>query len=90
LVGSVSQIERVFGSAGKQKVWDHFTKAQRKNLTSWKKQLQDVQNLMKDSSIAEEDMDLEDDQEKDESFKKKRKINHDKLKAIFIANFDRY
>jgi len=80
LVGSVSQIERVFGSAGKQKVWDHFTKAQRKNLTSWKKQLQDVQNLMKDSSIAEEDMDLEDDQEKDESFKKKRKINHDKLK----------
>ena len=37
---AVKQIERVFGSAAHQKVWDHFTKAQRKNITAWKKQLQ--------------------------------------------------
>jgi len=36
----VTQIERVFGTAAHQKVWDHFTKAQRKNITGWKKQLQ--------------------------------------------------
>jgi len=28
----------VFSAAGHQKVWDHFTKAQRKNITTWKKQ----------------------------------------------------
>merc|ERR1719318_1473802 len=75
-----SQIERVFGSAGKQKVWDHFTKAQRKNLTTWKKQLQDVQTLTKENTMVEEDMDLEDDQEKEEPSKKKKKCNPDKLR----------
>ena len=36
----VEQIETVFTSAGKQKAWDHFTKAQRKNLVLWSKQCQ--------------------------------------------------
>eukprot|EP00092_Neocalanus_flemingeri_P013009 GFUD01014019.1.p1 GENE.GFUD01014019.1~~GFUD01014019.1.p1 ORF type:complete len:925 (+),score=301.25 GFUD01014019.1:57-2831(+) len=77
-----SQIERVFGSAGHQKVWDHFTKAQRKNITAWKKQLQDVQTITKNTSMEEEeDMDLEDEQEKEEpSMKKKKKYNPDKLR----------
>lgn len=35
---SVGQIERVFVAAGHQKVWDHFTKAQRRNIEMWKKQ----------------------------------------------------
>lgn len=34
----VGQIERVFAAASHQKVWDHFTKAQRKNISMWKKQ----------------------------------------------------
>jgi len=75
-----TQIERVFGSASKQKVWDHFTKAQRKNLTQWKKQLQDVRNLTKEHSMSEEDMDLEEEQEKDDPVKKKIKLNPDKLR----------
>ncbi|XP_008558980.1 ecto-NOX disulfide-thiol exchanger 2 isoform X1 [Microplitis demolitor] len=33
-----SQIERVFTAASHKKVWDHFTKAQRKNIEMWKKQ----------------------------------------------------
>lgn len=37
-MGLVSQIERVFGAASHKKVWDHFTKAQRKNIDLWKKQ----------------------------------------------------
>lgn len=36
--GLVSQIEKVFGAASHKKVWDHFTKAQRKNIDLWKKQ----------------------------------------------------
>lgn len=34
----VSQIEKVFGAASHKKVWDHFTKAQRKNIDLWKRQ----------------------------------------------------
>jgi len=75
------QIERVFGSAAHQKVWDHFTKAQRKNITAWKKQLQDVQTLSKTACLVEEeDMDLEEEQEKEEPLKKKKKCNPDKLR----------
>uniref|UniRef100_A0A182MY69 RRM domain-containing protein n=1 Tax=Anopheles dirus TaxID=7168 RepID=A0A182MY69_9DIPT len=33
-----SQIEKVFNAASHKKVWDHFTKAQRKNIDAWKKQ----------------------------------------------------
>jgi hypothetical protein len=35
----VGQIERVFVSACRQKAWDQFTKAQRKNIAQWKSQL---------------------------------------------------
>ena len=34
----VGQIEHVFAAACQQKVWDHFSKAQRKNIELWKKQ----------------------------------------------------
>lgn len=34
----VEQIEKVFTTASKQKSWDHFSKAQRKNLDMWRKQ----------------------------------------------------
>lgn len=35
---AVAQVERVFAAASHKKVWDHFTKAQRKNIEMWKKQ----------------------------------------------------
>ncbi|XP_017744575.1 PREDICTED: ecto-NOX disulfide-thiol exchanger 2-like, partial [Rhinopithecus bieti] len=35
---SVEQIVAVYHSASKQKAWDHFTKAQRKNISVWCKQ----------------------------------------------------
>jgi len=33
---SVSQIERVFTAANQKKCWDHFSRAQRKNIDNWK------------------------------------------------------
>lgn len=36
---SVNQIDKVFTAANHKKVWDHFTKAQRKNIDLWKKSL---------------------------------------------------
>ena len=33
----VVQIEKLFASSSHKKVWDHFTKAQRKNIELWKK-----------------------------------------------------
>lgn len=35
---AVEQIVAVYHSASKQKAWDHFTKAQRKNISVWCKQ----------------------------------------------------
>ena len=35
---TVEQIVSVFQAASKQKAWDHFSKAQRKNLDVWRKQ----------------------------------------------------
>ncbi|TNN71263.1 Ecto-NOX disulfide-thiol exchanger 1 [Liparis tanakae] len=38
IVGQFEQIVSVFQAASKQKAWDHFSKAQRKNLDMWRKQ----------------------------------------------------
>merc|ERR1712098_343696 len=58
-----SQIEKVFAGCSHQKVWDHFTKAQRKNIQAWRKQLTDVQSLA--SLRDEEDMELSEDDKKE-------------------------
>lgn len=34
---AVGEMERLFQAASHQKAWDHFTKAQRKSLESWRK-----------------------------------------------------
>ncbi|KAJ8670638.1 hypothetical protein QAD02_001897 [Eretmocerus hayati] len=39
------QIERVFTAASHKKVWDHFTKAQRKNIEMWKKQSLEIKTI---------------------------------------------
>ncbi|KAL1502385.1 hypothetical protein ABEB36_007532 [Hypothenemus hampei] len=62
-----SHIERLFAAAHHKKVWDHFTKAQRKNIEGWKKQsleiknfqLEDGQEKLKD----DDEMDVSDDDE---------------------------
>ncbi|XP_031621671.1 ecto-NOX disulfide-thiol exchanger 2 [Contarinia nasturtii] len=57
-------LERVFGAASHKKVWDHFTKAQRKNIDVWKKQSLEIQvplESLESHDTDEMDMSDEDD-----------------------------
>ncbi|KAJ8919902.1 hypothetical protein NQ315_006431 [Exocentrus adspersus] len=61
-----SQIERLFLAACHKKVWDHFTKAQRKNIETWKKQSLEIKNIQLEDASNERDddeMDVSDDDE---------------------------
>ncbi|XP_034328058.2 ecto-NOX disulfide-thiol exchanger 2 [Magallana gigas] len=67
------QIEKVFSSSRKQRNWDHFSKAQRKNLELWFKQAQEIkQNQLEEflSTRMDDDMEMSD-EEPSEPKKKK-------------------
>ncbi|KAH8368591.1 hypothetical protein KR200_007741, partial [Drosophila serrata] len=62
-MGSMStqftQIEKVFNAASHKKVWDHFTKAQRKNIDQWKKLATELRTVQ----ITDDDeMEISDDE----------------------------
>ncbi|XP_032886393.1 ecto-NOX disulfide-thiol exchanger 2 isoform X2 [Amblyraja radiata] len=60
----LEQIVSVFNSASKQKAWDHFSKAQRKNLHMWRKQAEEIRNIHNDELMSirrEEEMEMSDD-----------------------------
>uniref|UniRef100_A0A8C6SPL1 Ecto-NOX disulfide-thiol exchanger 2 n=1 Tax=Neogobius melanostomus TaxID=47308 RepID=A0A8C6SPL1_9GOBI len=62
------QIVSVFQAASKQKAWDHFSKAQRKNLDVWRKQAQEIRNLQNEQLMGirrEEEMEMSDDDMED-------------------------
>ncbi|XP_074064237.1 ecto-NOX disulfide-thiol exchanger 2 isoform X2 [Macrotis lagotis] len=59
------QIVAVYHSASKQKAWDHFTKAQRKNITVWCKQAEEIRNIHNDELMGirrEEEMEMSDEE----------------------------
>ncbi|XP_060039064.1 ecto-NOX disulfide-thiol exchanger 2 isoform X6 [Erinaceus europaeus] len=59
------QIVAVYHSASKQKAWDHFTKAQRKNISVWCKQAEEMRNIHNDELMGirrEEEMEMSDDE----------------------------
>ncbi|XP_037036149.1 ecto-NOX disulfide-thiol exchanger 2 isoform X2 [Bradysia coprophila] len=56
-----TQIEKVFGATRMQKVWDHFTKAQRKNIDMWKKQSSEIRNMQLEDFHDTDEMDMSDD-----------------------------
>jgi len=58
------QIESVFTNASHQKVWDHFTKAQRKNIQSWKGQLAEAKVVAEVTAKKVEDADEDEEDEK--------------------------
>ncbi|KAK7922015.1 hypothetical protein WMY93_008917 [Mugilogobius chulae] len=67
---TVEQIVSVFQAASKQKAWDHFTKAQRKNLDLWRKQVQEIRNMHSEQLMGirrEEEMEMSDDDMADPS-----------------------
>ncbi|XP_043673893.1 ecto-NOX disulfide-thiol exchanger 2 isoform X1 [Vespula pensylvanica] len=72
-----SQIERVFTAASHKKVWDHFTKAQRKNIEMWKKQSSEIKAVQLEETLmeGEGEMDVSDCEE--ESQRKKARIQAD-------------
>nr|XP_027224747.1 ecto-NOX disulfide-thiol exchanger 2-like [Penaeus vannamei] len=71
------QIERVFMSAGHQKVWDHFTKAQRRNIEMWKKQAEEIKEIQLHESDKEdaEEMDVSDEEDGSQPPRKKARQN---------------
>ncbi|XP_074658010.1 ecto-NOX disulfide-thiol exchanger 2-like [Tubulanus polymorphus] len=74
LLRQFDQIEKVFVAATKQKAWDHFSKAQRKNLLLWKNQSEDIRKQSLEDFLNErneDNMDLSDSE--DEPVKKKQR-----------------
>ncbi|CAG5134098.1 unnamed protein product, partial [Candidula unifasciata] len=67
LGGQLCQVERVLAAAHKQRCWDHFTKAQRKNIDTWQRQAQEQrvseeQTLPKTDDTTGDDMVFSDDE----------------------------
>lgn len=46
-----NEIEKIYTAASLQKCWDHFSKPQRKNIETWKKQIEELKNNFKDEVI---------------------------------------
>uniref|UniRef100_A0A3Q3VS26 RRM domain-containing protein n=1 Tax=Mola mola TaxID=94237 RepID=A0A3Q3VS26_MOLML len=68
IVAQFEQIVSVFQAASKQKAWDHFSKAQRKNLDMWRKQAEEIRNLHNEQLMGirrEEEMEMSDDDMED-------------------------
>ncbi|XP_041076018.1 ecto-NOX disulfide-thiol exchanger 2-like isoform X8 [Polyodon spathula] len=64
------QIVSVFHASAKQKAWDHFSKAQRKNLDMWRKQAEEIRNIHNEELMGirrEEEMEMSDDDMEDPS-----------------------
>ncbi|XP_041653487.1 ecto-NOX disulfide-thiol exchanger 2-like isoform X2 [Cheilinus undulatus] len=62
ILGQFEQIVSVFQAASKQKAWDHFSKAQRKNLDMWRKQAEEIRNMHYEQLMGirrEEEMEME-------------------------------
>uniref|UniRef100_A0A1A8BQY0 Ecto-NOX disulfide-thiol exchanger 1 n=1 Tax=Nothobranchius kadleci TaxID=1051664 RepID=A0A1A8BQY0_NOTKA len=57
------QITSVFTAATRQKAWDHFSKAQRKNIDIWRKQCEELRNAHSEEIMGirrEEEMEMSD------------------------------
>ncbi|XP_056294946.1 ecto-NOX disulfide-thiol exchanger 2 isoform X2 [Pseudoliparis swirei] len=68
IVRQFEQIVSVFQAASKQKAWDHFSKAQRKNLDMWRKQAEEIRNMHSEQLMGirrEEEMEMSDDDMED-------------------------
>ncbi|XP_036396809.1 ecto-NOX disulfide-thiol exchanger 1 isoform X2 [Megalops cyprinoides] len=69
------QITAVFTAATRQKAWDHFSKAQRKNIDMWRKQCEELRNAHSEEIMGirrEEEMEMSDDDSDENPCKKMR------------------
>ncbi|WAR27261.1 ENOX1-like protein [Mya arenaria] len=63
IIRQFDQIEKIFTLAQKQRNWDHFTKAQRKNVELWLKQAKEIKQSQVDeflNSRQEDEMEMSD------------------------------
>uniref|UniRef100_A0A673IQ68 Ecto-NOX disulfide-thiol exchanger 1-like n=1 Tax=Sinocyclocheilus rhinocerous TaxID=307959 RepID=A0A673IQ68_9TELE len=69
------QITAVFTAATRQKAWDHFSKAQRKNIDIWRKQSEELRNAHSEDIMGirrEEEMEMSDEDLEENPCKKMR------------------
>uniref|UniRef100_A0A8C1AKU4 Ecto-NOX disulfide-thiol exchanger 1 n=1 Tax=Cyprinus carpio carpio TaxID=630221 RepID=A0A8C1AKU4_CYPCA len=69
------QITAVFTAATRQKAWDHFSKAQRKNIDIWRKQCEELRNAQSEEIMGirrEEEMEMSDEDLEENPCKKMR------------------
>lgn len=69
------QIVAVFNASSRQKAWDHFSKAQRKNIDIWRKHCEELRNVHSEQLMGirrEEEMEMSDDDNSDIPNKKVR------------------
>ncbi|XP_060910065.1 ecto-NOX disulfide-thiol exchanger 1 isoform X1 [Labrus mixtus] len=72
------QITTVFTAATRQKAWDHFSKAQRKNIDMWRKQCEELRNAHSEEIMGirrEEEMEMSDDDSEENPCKRPRTEN---------------
>ncbi|XP_044139817.1 ecto-NOX disulfide-thiol exchanger 1 isoform X1 [Bufo gargarizans] len=78
LLGILTQFEQivaVFNASSRQKAWDHFSKAQRKNIDMWRKHCEELRNAQSEQLMGirrEEEMEMSDDDSSDIPSKKAR------------------
>ncbi|XP_077339327.1 ecto-NOX disulfide-thiol exchanger 1 isoform X4 [Lithobates pipiens] len=71
LLGILTQFEQivaVFNASTRQKAWDHFSKAQRKNIDIWRKHCEELRNAHSEQLMGirrEEEMEMSDDDSSD-------------------------
>ncbi|KAJ0005832.1 hypothetical protein NQD34_015726 [Periophthalmus magnuspinnatus] len=66
ILNQFEQICGVFSAASKQKAWDHFTKAQSKNIEIWRKQCEELRNAHSEEVMGirrEEEMEMSDEED---------------------------
>ncbi|XP_073968679.1 ecto-NOX disulfide-thiol exchanger 1 isoform X2 [Rhodnius prolixus] len=81
-----AQIERVFMAASHKKVWDHFTKAQRKNIEMWKKQAAEIKAIELEEHLTtggDDEMELSDE---DDTAPKKKLKGDDRMLVLKEEN----
>ncbi|KAJ6661695.1 hypothetical protein lerEdw1_013217 [Lerista edwardsae] len=78
LFTKVEQIVAVFNASTRQKAWDHFSKAQRKNIDIWRKHSEELRNAHSEQLMGirrEEEMEMSDDDSTDNPSNKKLRVD---------------
>ncbi|XP_070607512.1 ecto-NOX disulfide-thiol exchanger 1 isoform X2 [Erythrolamprus reginae] len=85
LTGILTQFEQivaVFNASARQKAWDHFSKAQRKNIDIWRKHSEELRNAHSEQLMGirrEEEMDMSDDDSDENPSNKKLRMEDSAL-----------